>query len=359
MRNEQLSVEVTVPIWRGLEKPSFALPAFSRLMSVVPYRYIRDRATRAAEDLFLARLGRGEVAYLWSEVSLATAHELKRRGIPVVREKTNCHKATAYRLLEHEYSRVGVCPAHNLTPARIAKEREELDLADYVFAPSPMVEQSLTENGISTNKIIDTSYGWDPRRLQGNDRLLPSAPGLTVLFVGSVSIRKGAHLLLEAWAKARIKGRLVLSGRIEAGLATKFSDLLDYPTVLRLGFVGVIGPLYRSADVFVFPSLEEGGPLVTYEALASGLPAVVSPMGAGRAVRDGQEGFVIEPHDVDAWVDTLRTLAASEELRRTMADAARARAKCFTWDLVAASRRESLLARFCGHAPTLGGECVE
>jgi len=312
---------------------------------------MRRRAIEVTERSFLKRVRPGEIAFLWSEVSLATAHELKRRGISVVREKTNCHKASAFRILEDAYERVGLRPSHGLTPALIAKEREELDLADYVFASSPAQALTLTENGVPPDKVIDTSYGWDPVRLAGGSHSTRAGAGITVLFAGSVSIRKGAHLLLEAWVRSRIPGRLILAGPVDPVFADKFADLLNRRDVLDLGFVRKIGPLYRSADIFAFPSLEEGGPLVTYEAAASGLPSVVSPMGAGRPVRNGKEGLVIEPYDVDGWVCALQSLAGSAELRRTMGAAARVRAAEFTWERVAAGRRKSLLDRYCNSEP--------
>ena len=53
-----------------------------------------------------------------------------------------------------------------------------------------------------------------------------------------------------------------------------------------------------SADVFVFPSLFEGSAVVTYEALAAGLPSVVTPS-AGSVVRDGVEGFIVPRGEID------------------------------------------------------------
>lgn len=346
MQSEQMSVQVVLPRWRGLHVPPFVRPAIPRLLNIIPYDRIRQRAVRRTERAFLECLDSSGVAYLWSNVSLDSAYDLKRRGISVVREKYNCHKATAFRILEEAYDRAGLAPAHGLTPAAIDKEREELDLADYVFAPSPMLAASLLENGIPARKIIDSSYGWDPDRIFGQDQLLPRSTGITVLCAGTVCIRKGTHLLLKAWGRARIQGRLVLAGPIDPVFRARFADLLDSPDVSSIGFVRQMGSLYRSADVFAFPSLEEGGPLVTYEALASGLPTVVSPMGAGRAVRDGREGFVIDPYDIDGWVNALRQLAQDKELRENLGQAGRQRSEAFIWERVGASRRESLLTRF-------------
>ena len=56
-----------------------------------------------------------------------------------------------------------------------------------------------------------------------------------------------------------------------------------------------------SADVFVFPSLFEGSAVVTYEALAAGLPSVVTPS-AGSVVRDGVEGFIVPRGRLMSWL---------------------------------------------------------
>ena len=96
--------------------------------------------------------------------------------------------------------------------------------------------------------------------------------------------------------------------------------------------------------MFVFPSLEEGGPLVTYEALAAGLPAIVSPMGAGAVVRHEREGLVVDPHDTDALVAAMQHLIADATLRRIMGHNGIARAQQFTWEQVG-QRRSRQLAR--------------
>ena len=82
--------------------------------------------------------------------------------------------------------------------------------------------------------------------------------------------------------------------------------------------------------------------MVTYEAMGCGLPVITSPIGAGPA-RDGVDGFVIDPHDIDGWASALRRLAVDAELRQRMGEAARERAREFTWQKVARRRREALL----------------
>src|SRR5262249_9861656 len=89
--------------------------------------------------------------------------------------------------------------------------------------------------------------------------------------------------------------------------------------------------------------------VVTYEALACGLPSVVTP-DAGSVVRDGVEGFVVPPRDVDTLAARLAQLGLDPQLRARMASAARARALFFDWPRY----HESLIAAvedLIGRAP--------
>ena len=85
-----------------------------------------------------------------------------------------------------------------------------------------------------------------------------------------------------------------------------------------------------AADVFVFPSLFEGSAVVTYEALACGLPSVVTAE-AGSVVRDGVEGYLVPSRDVEALAKSMERLGEDADLRASMAARARARAEEFDW----------------------------
>jgi glycosyltransferase involved in cell wall biosynthesis len=85
-----------------------------------------------------------------------------------------------------------------------------------------------------------------------------------------------------------------------------------------------------AADVFVFPSLFEGSAVVTYEALACGLPCLVTAE-AGSVVRDGREGRIVPARDVGALAAAMHELGTDAGLREHLAAAARARAETFDW----------------------------
>lgn len=315
----------------------------------LPWSMVSRMGEERTERLFLREID-GSSAYLWSEVTLDIARVLKQRGVRVIREKFNCHKAYSRRILEEAYARIGVSAKHGLDEARISKEREELSLADWIMCPNGGVRESLLVEGIEESKLIDTSYGWDPARFQGTERLLEplGQGGITVVFVGYICVRKGAHLLLEAWEKSKVKGRLLMIGSMEPTIEAMCKDRLNREDVVVAPFSGDVGKAYRSADVFAFPSLEEGGPLVVYEAMGHGMASLVSPMGAGRGVRDGVEGMVMDPYDVDAWASAIARMAQDVELRREMGRVGRERAAEFTWERVGAQRRVDVVKRLAG-----------
>lgn len=320
------------------------LPGWARY---VPYRWVQNQAKRGMEDTFLACINRvrapRSAAYLWPDASAQTLRELKRRDITVFREQFNCHTGTAKKILDHAYERLGAPPAHGITDETVDSETQISEAVDHIFCPSPLVEASLQENGVPSHKLLETTYGWDPTRFSGSSKRIPSDDGITAIFVGAICVRKGAHLLLDYWARSGVKGRLVLAGEMEPVIKERCDDLLSRSDVTVLDYFQDIGSLYRSADIFAFPSLEEGSPLVIYEACGSGLPVVTTGMGAGRIVRHGREGFVLDPYDAPGWIAALRLLAEDVECRRNMSSAAVKRAQQFTWNAVAQRRRQQMM----------------
>jgi glycosyltransferase involved in cell wall biosynthesis len=268
---------------------------------------------------------------------------LKGAGIKVFREMINGPLWVAKQILDEAYVRLGIAPTHGLHDVWSEAEREALQEVDYVFAPNPMVSSSLLRTGLPPDKILDSSYGWDPERVRGTNQLLPPCEGITILFVGTICVRKGAHLLLDYWAKSKLRGRLVLAGAMDPEIKNACANLLARDDVMVLDYVSDVGALYRSADIFAFPTLEEGGPQVTYEACGCGLPVITTPMGAGRIVVNDREGFVLDPYDQPAWISAIRTLAEDLPRRQAMSRTARESAESFCWELVSARRKQQVL----------------
>jgi glycosyltransferase involved in cell wall biosynthesis len=322
-------------VWLARRINRWLLPVGDWVSPIINRRYVRG-------------LGRGDMAILYRACPMSMFEAIKRRGAVIALELSNTMPHTIYRLLEEAYRRAGWPVQHDLEPRELQAELDrtlrKAQLADVIVSPSPAVTQSLREVGIPEPKILSTSYGWDPDRFRGASRPppLPAIDGVTVLFVGTVCERKGAHLLLDAWRRAGIDGRLVLLGGIGTYLAHQCAELLRQPNVIQQPFVADPSPYFHAADLLVLPTLEEGSPLVIYEAMGVGLPVLTSPMGAGEVLRHDREGLVIDPYDQEALIAMLRRLARDVDLRRRLGSAGRARAREYTWDRVA-QRRYSLI----------------
>lgn len=292
---------------------------------------------------YLDGLGDGDIAYLWPSVPVGVYERLARRGVTIVTESVNTRMAAAKPVLDAAYASLGLAPAHGITELRIAIQNLRQVLCTAIFVPSPATERAFTGTPVA-DRIVPTSYGtWVPRTLPDRPAHVPGAP-VTFVFVGSVCVRKGAHLLLEAWRHPPPGARLRLLGEVEPAIRARFADVLDSPTVTARGFSHDVAAELLRADVAVLPSLEEGDPIATYEAAAHGLPMLASAAGAGRIGAETGAIEVIDPHRVDAFRDRLAAYAADEDLRRARGAFARAASFAYDWSRVGPERFDRLFA---------------
>jgi glycosyltransferase involved in cell wall biosynthesis len=336
----QLSVTITAPMVRdGARSP------LTRSGVPAPLTRVANRLNRhvpIVEALGRLRYARelksASAAYLWSGVPRATYEDVVRAGVPLFVERINCHRRAAKRVLDEVQERAGVGPVHSISERDIQEETDRLGLANFIFAPSEPVRESLLEVGIPADKILRTSYGYAPRRVpEVAQRDRDHKP--VFLFLGSVCLRKGAHIALEAWARAGVDGKLVLCGQMTPEVEALAMHVLRRRDVDFRGFVPDVHEALAEADVLVLPTFTEGSPFVVYEAMAAGVVPLVTPMGAGDVVRAGQDGLVVPPFDVDALASAMTELANHPDLRAQLSASAAERATDYTWDKVAARRR--------------------
>jgi len=317
------------------------------------YKLFSDEFLRRyTEWRYLRSFKEQDVAYLWPGTSINTYRLLKSSGHILLTENVNTHQATSKEILDEEYHRLGLIPDHGIEEKNIADERAKLELVDYVFSPSSEVTKSLLRAEVPNEKIIQSSYG-----CYENSILLPEEISgrakrseLTAIFTGRIGIRKGVHLLLDYWTKAGVKGKLKLVGRIEPGAMHLIKPYLQRHDIEHVPFTSDLRSVYLNADIFLLSSLEEGSPLVTYLALGAGLPSIVSPMGGGGIINDGCEGLVVDPHNADGWVESIRKVFSDAELRQRLSSNAYNKAGEYLWSNVGRRRGESLLASLASRA---------
>lgn len=342
--NSELKARMVVPSCDGSCRGSNmveAIPSFLKKL----YYCSPTLPKIKAEKRFLKDLKDFDVAYLWPGTSFDTVKSVNKHNKPIFLERVNTCQRQAKSILDDAYSRLGLQPQHDITPETIQKEEQELKIVDFLFCPSPTVVKSFQQAGVSEEKLLLTTEGWSPEHFLNYQSHKPPSEEINVLFLGYACVRKGVHLLLQAWERAGIKGTLTIFGQLEPAIAETCSHLLQRPDVVHFEYALDYSSAYRQADFFAFPSLEEGSPLVIYEAMGHGLPILASPVGGGGIVRDGIDGIILPPYDTEAWVEGLRKLSSSPDLRAQMGAAARQRALELTWPQVAARRGEQILQK--------------
>jgi glycosyltransferase involved in cell wall biosynthesis len=253
--------------------------------------------------------------------------QARKYRIPTVLHFVNSHPEVHNQLL----TRFAQLPPghHEMVPAWVeGRVSRELTLADQILVPSDLVAAQLRERKVDDARIVVLPYGVDISRFAPNAGATADSPTdsgpLRALFVGQISYRKGIPTLLEAarGAKALIEFRMI-GPVVSAELLRKLPPNVRY-----------LGSLHRDqipgwmvqSDVLVLPSYEDAYPLVVLEAMASGLPVIVtSNVGTAEFVDDGRTGYVIPPGRADALLQALRLLATNRALGRRMGAAARER----------------------------------
>jgi len=335
---------VTPVVRRGIDKKNITqtLPLPFRFL---PWKYVSKMAVAGYGNTVKKRCSRDAVVDLWSDNPTWLYDALRENNVTIVKEKFNCAQKIAYTILNNEYERIDSPSRCGITDSSIRHEMEQLEIADYIMSPSPMVKKTLIQVGVPQEKIIESSFGWEPGSNAAPSSYLANYKKPCFLFVGTVCIRKGAHLLLQYWKNAHIDGTLVFLGGVHSEMAPFVNEFQGRSDIVFLGHIEKAFSVYNECDIFCFPTLEEGGPLVTYEALSRGVASIVSPMGAGAAVRNGLEGLVIDPHNETEWIDGMRKLAADATLRSTMVIEGKRRVADFTWEKVALQRYRAIMER--------------
>ena len=195
-------------------------------------------------------------------------------------------------------------------------------LKDYRLPPDDVV---VIRNGVNLDRFTPANRD---SRCAETRRNLGARDGDTVfLFAGSGFRRKGLRFAIEGLARLgpEARARLWVLGHGEFGRFRRQASRLDLKDrVFFLGRRDQVEPVYAAADAFVFPTLYDPFPNACLEALACGLPLILSRCaGVAELMTDGTEGFLLDdPRDADAVAAAMRKLL-DPALRERMAAAAR------------------------------------
>jgi glycosyltransferase involved in cell wall biosynthesis len=179
------------------------------------------------------------------------------------------------------------------------------DGVDYVLSPSSYVTNSFLKRGFKPEQILKNIYPVNLSLFRPAGTPRPKDRPLTVINTGTLCLRKGTPYLLEAFRlihRRHPAARLLLSTGARDDvkpILARYQDLpIDWSPPLPHA---QLAERLRSADVFVLPSLEEGLVRTALEAMACGLPVVLTPhCGANDFVQPGVNGEVVPIRDANA-----------------------------------------------------------
>ncbi len=165
-----------------------------------------------------------------------------------------------------------------------------------------------------------------------------------ILLASRLTKRKGFEYAIEAFAKL-VKKYPQITMRIAGGEGNATKDLKEQVQKLKLEdeikFTGLYNKdesaeIYNWADVFVMPSLNEGMSNNLLEALASGLPVLMTPTGgAEELVNNGKNGYLIKMKDVDSIVEKLEILIRNPQKCDEFGQVSHKMAEGMSWSSVA------------------------
>lgn len=288
------------------------------------YSYVKDNLFDGLARRYIPPC---DIFHAWGNYALVSMQVARRHGARVVIERGSTHPHYQDAILREEFERYGV-HVERAHPQIIEKGLEEIERADRVVIPSEFVRRSFVEAGVPAGKLATIPYGIDLAAFRAEPKRDET---FRVLFVGNIGIQKGVHYLLEAWKRLGMRdAELVLAGRVEEEMR---GVLARYDGLFTLRGHVPHEELYReysNASVFVLPSLQEGSALVTYEAMACGVPLLVSE-NTGSVVRDGLDGWVIPIRDVESLMAKLAWFRDHPAEASAMGASAAVHVQQFTW----------------------------
>lgn len=278
-------------------------------------------------------LKHSDVFVFYNGNGLSSCNYANTIGKITVVEVVNSHVEYQEDLLreEHENLKLTWEPFHKKDKQR---RLMEYDAADYILLPSEFVKQSFLAKGFPEKKLLKVPYGFTIPS-QKENKNIQAHTTFNVLYVGSISVRKGIRYLIEAFIKLEIPNKkLIIVGPMDA-----ISGIEDIEITEDIEFTGILKgthleKIYQWADVFCLPTIEDGYGLVLGEALSYGLPLITTTNSGGfDLISEGIEGFIVPIRDALAIYEKLKLLSSDTKVLHRMKLAALNKAASMNgWD---------------------------
>jgi glycosyltransferase involved in cell wall biosynthesis len=285
-----------------------------------------------------------------NDVFFAPNFFVPRRHLPAVRSLVPTVHDLAFLRLPHTVQRETLDNLHRHLPG-------VLFAADALIAVSAATAGDLEGvAGVSPRRVHVIHEGVDPSFFAAGSSPPYGLPSRYLLFVSTLEPRKNVVNLLEGFARAvagGYPGELLLVGRWGWHTEAAQGALERSPVRGRIHHLeyldrAALSGVMRGAEALVFPSLLEGFGLPVVEAMACGVPVIVSTASSLPEVA-GEAGLYVDPTSPAAIASAIIRVATDEQLRDCLSRAGRERARRFRWEDTA--RATAAVLRQAGGLP--------
>jgi glycosyltransferase involved in cell wall biosynthesis len=257
----------------------------------------------------------------------------KKRGSRALLDVVTMHIADFGAQQDRECALFGVRPAiSQRLRERILQEYERADLIRVMSNPA---RDSFLARGVSPERVVAIIPPINPEEFAEAQF---DEPKFRVSFVGLIEPWKGFHYLIEAFDALDLPdSELALWGGTGARPISRYlRERMARNPKIKLRLLDIsrfYKEVYVRSSVLVHPSLSDGFGYVVAEAMASGIPVIVTPnAGASELVIDGHNGYIVPARDRDALRDRLAHLARHPSQLREMGRAARESVRSRTFE---------------------------
>jgi len=231
----------------------------------------------------------------FGNISSKIIKKAKKKGIKTIYFLNTNSPKECERIFRSEYKKFGLLDRCNMENKLITnKTNENIKDADYVGCISSFQKNNYIKEGlISEDKIFSTIMSVDtsvfyPKKIHNKK--------FRVIGVGNDFITKGFKYLIEAFNNLKLpNSELLLVGDLDKKIISKIIKLEENNRIIGTVNEFDLPKYYNQSSIFCLPTLTEGAPAVISQALACGLPIIVTKNCHGpEVINGGCNGFVIE-----------------------------------------------------------------
>lgn len=299
-----------------------------------------------ANNLAKAKENGLSAVYAYEDGAAETFKKAKQLGLYCIYDLPIGYWKSARLLMQKEFETnpdwSSTLTGFNDSQDKLSKKDEELALADLIFVASSFTKKTLEEYSGKLAEVKVIPYGFPDVKTQKKYQKLENRK-LKILFIGSLSQRKGLSYLFEAVEEFQDKIELTVVGHKSVSNCKELNLALEKHTWIPSLSHDQVLACMQEHDVFVFPSLFEGFGLVITEAMSQGVPVITTDRTAGPdLIENGADGWIVPAGSSTAIKEVLNKILEAPEILEQFGLAAQNKARTRPWSVYGQEMADAL-----------------